>query len=291
MVDINSILDSLTPGSDKKNRSLQKKILGLFFPKFSWRTFTFWFGLIWFCCNMFIILSENMVKRLVRGSVVVTMPCRLLMFGASCTPLIKYEKHYHRLLLGPFICDNIMQALLGLYIYWSYGFLYEKHYSKVQILVVTFGATLLGSMVGCFWEFKDIRAQGTCHVIAWGMLYSFLLWEKLNYNILWFLVKLIMMIMKCMAVLMGSLSNYGDPIGTIASAGFSMMLGLSIIKEVGHRFDEEKKFILMRLKIFLFIISIIIFLFSFAYVSVMYDNRSNLELIKRDFACDTYEKV
>ena len=88
---------------------------------------------------------------------------------------------------------------------------------------------------------------------------------------------------------MGTLTVCGDPIGTIAGAIFTMVLGLSVLKEVNVKFDEEKKFILLRLKIFLFIISIIIFLFSFSYVTVMYDNKSNLRTIQTNYACNKTE--
>lgn len=293
MVDMMSLLDSITPGSDKKNRTLQKKILNLFFPKFSWKTFTFYWGIIWAGINAYIVISENFSPRYwnreTNPFTLITHHCRLLMFGASVTPLIKYEKSYLRLLAAPFMCENIMQILLGLYIYWSYGFLYEKHYGRTVLFVVTFGGTLLGSLIGDFWEFTNIRAQGSIHVMSWCLVYAFLLWEKLNYNIVWMIIKLVMLILKAMAVLMGTLTVCGDPIGTIAGAIFTMVLGLSVLKEVNIKFDEEKKFILMRLKIFLFIISIIIFLFSFSYVTVMYDNKSNLRSIQTNYACNYTE--
>ena len=287
MVDFTSLIDNITPGSDKKNKSLQKKILNLFFPKFSWRTFTFYWGIIWAGLNAYLVIMENFSERYVNPTGVdITKSCRIAMFGGSISPAIKYKKHFHRLILGPFLCDNIMQVLIGLYVYWSYGFLFEKHYGRTVILVVTFGATLMGSLVGAFWEFNLIRAQGTCHVIAWCLTYVFLLWEKLNYNIIWFIMKMVIMVMKTMAVLMSSLTEYGDPIGTVATGIFTMVLGLSLLKEVSPRFDEEKKFILMRLKIFLFIISITIFVFSFSYVAVMYDNRTNLNTYNTVYACN-----
>lgn len=290
MVDFTSLIDKLTPDGGKKNKSLQKKIFNLFFPKFSWKTFTFYWGLIWAGLNLFIIISENFVDRNVSpDGKNITKQCRLIMFGASVTPLIKYNYHYWRLLIGPFMCDNVMQVLIGLYIYWSYGFLYEKYYSKTVIMVVTFGGTLLGTFVGSFWEFSDVRAQGTVHVISWCCLYIFMIWEKLNYNIIWTIIKLSILILKGMACLMGSLTAYGDPIGTIAGALFTMILGLSVLKEVNPKFDEERKFIIMRLKIFLFIISMIIFLFALSYVTVMYDNRTSYNRIKTYFACDKKE--
>lgn len=181
--------------------------------------------------------------------------------------------------------------MLGLYIYWSYGFLYEKYYGKTVVIVVSFCGALLGSLVGSFWEFNDIRAQGTIHIMCWCVIYGFLLWEKLNYNIVWFIVKLTILILKGMAVLMGSLTDLGDPIGTIAGACFSIILGLSLMKEVNPRFDEERKFILMRLKIFLFIISIIVFLFSFSYVAVMYDNKTKHNTLRTSYACNVTEVV
>lgn len=289
MVDFNDILDKLSPDGGKKAKSIQKKIFNLFFPKFSWRTFTFYWGIIWACINAFVVISENFATRKIYGSENITKACRLLMFGASATPLIKYKYQYWRLVIGPFLCDNIMQILVGLYIYWSYGFLYEKYYGKPTLLVVTFGGALLGSFVGAFWEFHDIRAQGSIHVMSWCLVYGFLLWEKLNYNIIWTIIKLSILIIKAMAVLMGSLSTFGDPIGTIAGGLFTMVLGLSLMKDVDPRFDEEKKFIIMRLKIFLFIISMIIFLFSLSYVCVMYDNRQKLTTFNDKFACNVTE--
>ena len=128
-------------------------------------------------------------------------------------------------------------------------------------------------------------------MISWCLVYGFLLWEKLNYNIVWTIIKLTILIIKGMAVLMGSLSTFGDPIGTIAGGLFTMVLGLSLIKEVDARFDEEKKFIIMRLKIFLFIISMIIFLFSLSYVCVMYDNRQKLKDFTVTYACNVTEST
>lgn len=288
MVDFNSLIDKLSPDGGKKNKSLQKKIFNLFFPKFSWKTFTFYWGIIWAGLNFFIIISEYTVSNayVSPDSKNITKPCRLIMFGASVTPLVKYKYNYWRLLIGPFMCDNIMQVLIGLYIYWSYGFLYEKYYGKALLLTVTFGGSLLGSLVGSFWEFSDVRAQATVHVMSWCCVYVFLIWDKLNYNIIWTIIKLSILILKGMACLMGSLSAYGDPIGTIAGGVFTMILGLSVLKDVNPRFDEEKKFIIMRLKIFLFIISMIIFLFALSYVCVMYDNKTNLNHIQKYYACD-----
>ena len=75
----------------------------------------------------------------------------------------------------------------------------------------------------------------------------------------------------------------------MASGGAGVILCLSLVKEIPQKVDEENRFILLRLKIFLFIISSIVLLFAFSYVTVMYDNRTKLATIKTTYACNMLE--
>jgi hypothetical protein len=178
--------------------------------------------------------------------------------------------------------DNAGQVIIGWYIIWSYGFLYQHYLTKSKLLWTVGFATLLGSLVGCFIEFQDIRCGGTIVIACWASIYIFLLWDTLDYNIVLRLIKLTTYIVKLMALLVASLTSYSDPIGTISGYAFGFMLSMSIIKKINDNVNEEKRFILLRLKIFIIIISIMIFLFGLSYATVMYDKKKHsLDMKKR----------
>ena len=282
--------DKLIPNhTNKKNPNFQRKLLMVLFPRISIKKFTFWFGIIWAALNLWIIISEQFVTEVLdnRGNSI-KKECQFLFYGASVTPYIRYQYHYHRILLSIFICSNINQVLLGFYVIWSYGFLFEHYLKWWEIFFTISGATLLGSLVGAFFEFQSIRCAGCCFLASWCGLYGILIWEKLNYNMIIFLVKFFMFVLKSILVLMVSLNEYGDPISTVVGFCLSIGLGIAFIKEISHRFDEEKKFILMRLKIFLIIVYLMLLLMTLVYVTVMYDNKKADYNIKNTYTCDNY---
>lgn len=112
-------------------------------------------------------------------------------------------------------------------------------------------------------------------VSCWASIYIFLLWDTLEYNIVLRLGKMVTYIVKLMALLVASLTSYSDPIGTISGFALGFLLSMSIIKKIGDRVDEERRFILLRLKIFIIILTLMLFIFSLSYSLVMYDQKKH----------------
>jgi hypothetical protein len=86
-----------------------------------------------------------------------------------------------------------------------------------------------------------------------------------------------------MALLVASLTSYSDPIGTIAGYGLGILIAMSLVKKIGDRVDEEKRFILLRLKIFIMIVALMLLLFTLAFVTVMFDEKKNSHKMKASF--------
>lgn len=279
------LVEKLTPNHTGQNKpSFQKKLLYLFFPRFNVTSFTFWFGLTWGILNIIVIALAKTYKD-PNGNLL--PECVYIRFGASITPYIRFYYHYHRILLGPFIVDNAGQVIIGWYIIWSYGFLYQHYLTKSKILWTVGFATILGNLIGSFIEFQDVRCGGTIVVACWASIYIFLLWDTLDYNIVLRLFKMVTYLVKMMALLVASLTKYSDPIGTISGFCLGFLLAMSIIKKIGDRVDEEKRFILLRLKIFIIILTLMLFIFSLSYVLVMYDRKKHSIHLKNgyDKAC------
>lgn len=288
MANVVNFMDKIIPNhTGQKQPPCWKKIVFMFFPRFNMKKFTFWFGLSWFTINFIMILQARTFK--VDG--IVRADCIFVRWGAAVTPYIRFKHHLHRIIIGPLMCEDTGQLIIGLYIIWSYGFLYEHYLTKCQILTTVIGSTIISSLIGCFIEFQRVRCSGTVVIAAWGSLYIFLLWDRLEYNVVLRLVKLVMYIVKMMVLLTVSLKQYSDPIATCCAFAFGVLLALSFIKEIGPNVNEERKFILLRLKIFIFIVSLMILLMCFAYACFMYDKKKQLTLLESDYVCqDKVEK-
>lgn len=141
-------------------------------------------------------------------------------------------------------------------------------------------SAFIGNLIGCFVEFQDIRCAGTILVASWASIYLLLLWDTLDYSIVMKLVKVVIYIIKLMALLVASLGPYSDPIGTLTGFALGFMIGMSLIKKISDTTDEDRKFILLRLKIFIIIMVLIFLIFSLSYSTVMYDKRKPFETFR-----------
>lgn len=277
-----NILEKLIPNhTGQKKPACWKKVLYMFFPRFNMKKFTFWFGFVWFVANFALILQAKTFK--VDG--VVRPDCVFVKWGASITPYIRFKHHLHRVILGALMCEDVGQCIIGIYIIWSYGFLYEHYLTKCQIFSTVIGSSLIASLIGCFVEFQRVRCAGTIVIASWGSLYIFLLWDRLDYNIVLRLIKLVTYIVKMMVLLTVSLTPMSDPIAMCSAFSFGVLLAMSFIKDIGREVNEERRFILLRLKIFIFIVSLMVFLMCFAYACFMYDKKKQVALLDTEYRC------
>ena len=271
-----SLISRLIPNhTGREEPSCLVKVVFLFFPRFKFLSFTFFFGLAWAGINTFLAIKYKVDHQ---------SPCLFLFWGASIPAYIRYYQQYWRIFLGGLYVDNIPQILLGFYIIWSYGFLYEHHIDKCRLYTIIFGASLIGALIICFLnntEAFGYSASGSIMVAAWSSVYLFMLWDILEYNILLRLVKMGIYFVKVTALFASTLSpdNSSDATSTVFGYGFGFLLAMALIKKIDPNTPEDRKFIFMRLKIFIMILAFIFLLLAATYATVMFSDKKDLILL------------
>lgn len=288
-------ITSIMPNhTGKKDPPQWQKVVYFVFPGLTIKSFSFWYGIVFLTFNVMVEVNQRLLTPRLDPSdakAFITKDCNFLFLGGLIPVFIRYKYQYYRLLVGPFISANITTTLLGFYLIWCYGFLYEKYLSKVELYVTLVLSIILTSLISCFVDFRrnTLTAGGSFSIACWSAIYIFLLWERLDYNIVWKIFDIIFYIVKVVMLLTASLTDFADPISTLLGFIVSLLLGVSFIMTLNKNYDEEKRFLILRGKIFIVIVFFMIGIMCISYITVMYDDMKNYIETSYHYACDKVE--
>lgn len=132
-----TLFEKLFPKTDDKGGEIGIgfRIWNFIVPRFSMKTFTFWFSLWWLGWNCLIFVMYIGVKNKL------TYPMDCTMIDYYCGSITSYQKYafqYYRPFLSIFTADSIGTTALGFIVLWMHGFEYEHLFKTKQVVVVMF---------------------------------------------------------------------------------------------------------------------------------------------------------
>ena len=126
-------------------RNYSQTCLNYFFPKFSWRTFTFGITIV-----QIIVFIATLIDEARKDKYQGTWTCVLYRYGANYTPAINVYHHYHRLILPIFLHGGWLHIFFNLLTQLMYGFKLEDFYGTKKFAALYFisgvGGNLLSSV-------------------------------------------------------------------------------------------------------------------------------------------------
>lgn len=119
--------------------------------------------------------------------------CSLLTFGAMLTPYVRFSWGQYRLVTAALLSPDFSTIFLCFYAFWSYGFLIEKHIPYSQTVPTFLLGTLITQLASAFIQFGRLRdidkGLPVCLLCSttgvYLSIYIFMLWDVLEYNIVW----------------------------------------------------------------------------------------------------------
>lgn len=131
------LLETLFPPKDEKGEEngIGYRIWFFLCPRFSMKTFTFWFSIFWAGWNAFIFVMYIGEKK----KLTYPMDCTMInYFCGSITPYIRYDYQYYRPFIAIVTADGIGTTALGFIVLWMHGFEYEHFFKTGQVVTVMF---------------------------------------------------------------------------------------------------------------------------------------------------------
>jgi len=272
--------------SDGKEMTCLQKAIACVFPDFTWKSFTFWYGLLFLLGNVtiFIFLAA---KNFVQSDKEHGFACLMVnMHLGTILPYYKFKHQYYRTFTSMVACDNSASAVIGWLCIWHYGFALEKRFPLSKMLLILLVGTTCSVYCGDYAQFKDIRTEGSTAVIVFMSMHPGVIYKDYRNNKC--IIIVLSIILGCLwtgLVVSTYFTQTGDMVAAITAIVFGTALSFAVLLSPDRSFKAGSKFIINRLRIYITVMMIMFTLVMMAYCYFLYNNEAQFNEIEKEYLC------
>lgn len=152
-------------------------MLSIFFPRRTWRSFTFFLSLAYVL--MFLVL---IVFNYSRAQTDLSWNCSLFRLQAKYFPRLRYEVEVWRVVLSALLHSNIAHFVLDLFALQVYGYFVEWYFGRLRYCAAVAVSAVYSHFLSCLAQKTSIATTPSAVLFSVLVLKAFFLWEYRNYK-------------------------------------------------------------------------------------------------------------